>query len=60
MTHTAASTETLYIGTREEADVEHPRTNEELVAALRARTRELREGERVEADITPPDDPFGV
>jgi hypothetical protein len=60
MTVTAASTETLYIETRDESDVDEPRTNDELVTALHERTRELDGDERVEADITPPGDPFGV
>lgn len=60
MTVTAASTEIVYIEAREEADIAEPMTNEELVAQLRARTRELRPGERVETEIAPPDDSFGV
>lgn len=61
MTLTTASSEMLYIEVREaEADVDDSRTNEELVASVKAHTRELKEGERVEADITPPNDPFGV
>jgi hypothetical protein len=60
MTETAASTEVVYIEAREEADIDEPLTNEQLVERLKARTRELRPGERVETDITPPNDLFGV
>ncbi len=60
MTETAASTDILYIEGRDEADLDEARTNAELVDALRARTRRLAEGERVETDVVPPADAFGV